>query len=165
MSESLLAILSVLVGALIGGGITLLVEHFRSVDARRATLRERRRQVELDALEVAHRVVRDFRLIFSHNHDGTDDDADEAQAAALEEWYQGTVELDIHVLRVRALASPSVADTLERIPDRMRKYWDDIEDDGRFLAAKIIPAVDDLEAALADLLAGVRADLGTNELD
>lgn len=161
--------LSALLGVLIGGVITAvtsyLLERQREKSRKKLDLLKVRREVELEALEAAHNMVRQFAEFPNHNHDGHDEEADRAQAATIEVLGLRAEELSIIALRVDVLASHRVAQLIQEIPDRIFNYFADITNDEKIYADKANIAISDLLQIIDALKKEVRRDLQTSLLD
>ena len=166
MESALVPLVSVLLGAVLGGGASLLVERHRDGNSRRAELLGVRRTVELDALDEVHRTISTFHDIFVHNHDGTDVEEDAAQAAAFEHHVQQLDSLEMLANRVHVLASPEIASIVQRVRDTIFNYLTNFDTgEGIFRAVEINAIRVQLDVSMVDLRAAIRVDLRTSELD
>lgn len=162
MRETVVPLLSVLLGAVLGGAGTLLAERARAANARRHDLFQARRQVELEAIDQVHDLLAAFNAIFVHNHNGKNRSADRLQAAALDRFL---VQLDQTArlsARVRAVASDEAGQLMREIQQDLLDYFYSLTD--RFPAEQ----TNEVAATAADkaerLARIVREDLGTDDL-
>ena len=162
----LVPLVSVLVGAVIGGGASLLVERTRARNSRKADLLSVRREVQLTALDEVHRCIGTFREIFVHNHGADDPEADENQANAMQRHFEQLESLSLQANRVDVLASHDVAALVRAVPEKIRDYFMSLDPNGgKFLAAEISRVSGDLDRIFDNLKIKIREDLHTAELD
>lgn len=109
----------------------------------------------VEAFDAAHLMVQEFRLIFAYNHDGTDDEADERQAAQCERFSAAREEFQRLLPKVRVVADDEVVELLEQIDRDVIEYWM-TSTPGRSLVAEFGPAIDRAEDDLDRLEALLR---------
>lgn len=165
MSGATIPLLSVLLGAVLGGGTTLLTEQIRARNARHHDLLQVRREVELDALEQVRRLLRRFGDFLGENHDGTDDEADERQAATVDAFFVEVEALQSLALRVSVLANEELGRAIDAIEDRLRAFLVDSFEEGIIRGEPGHALLEQLLRELDRLARVVRADLRTAELE
>lgn len=164
----LLDALPVLLGVLVGGGLTAFttwrLDARREGVQRRAELARVRRDVELEALRASLALAREFSHMLQLHDSGDEPEEVEERDTTLAAMIQHNAELEQVALRVRALASEELAQQVEAL--RFVVYhWSRHGATGATTEETAREAISDAEQLVDAMTETVRRDLGTAELD
>lgn len=167
--STVVPLIGVVIGSLITGSMSLLLEKQRLNNQKQTELRARRQQVQVDAVVAAGHVVSTFSHVFAlnWNEETTDDPetADRDQAEAMEEHLRELDALFDRALQIDVIASREVAALVRSIPEIILTYLAEAQNDQKFYAEKVQLAEDKLESTLELLREKVRQDLGSDDVN
>ena len=161
MSEAIVPLVSVLLGAVLGAGATLVAEGVRARYARQHELLQVRREVELDALEHARRLVQRLADFVVENRLSTDD----AAAAAADALFRQAEEMQSLSLRVQVPANFEVGMRIERLELAIRGFVLTSYESGAIDQVRADFLLTDMRSQLSDLASVIREDLRTAEVE
>lgn len=165
MSEAIVPLVSVLLGAVLGAGTTLGAEGIRARNARQHELLQVRREVELDALENARRLVQRLADFVTEHRFVSADDGEDAQASAADALFGQLEVMQSLSLRVQVLANFEVSIRIDKLELAIRGFMLSSLEAGAIDYVHADALLTHLRTRLNDLAAVIRDDLRTAEVD